>query len=54
MYLNAPMTGCDRAQLDGFLQGPYIAALTSTVIFNVPVNLATGRWDPKHPPEDWK
>ena len=29
----------------------YIAALTSTVIFNVPVNLATGRWDPQHPPE---
>ena len=32
----------------------YIAALTSTVIFNVPVNLATGRWDPQHPPENWK
>ncbi len=32
----------------------YIAALTSTVIFNVPVNLATGRWDPRHPPENWK
>jgi uncharacterized membrane protein len=34
--------------------GAYIAALTSTVIFNVPVNLATGRWDPQHPPENWK
>ncbi len=33
---------------------PYIAALTSTVIFNVPINLATGRWDPEHPPDDWK
>ena len=32
--------------------GAYIAALTSTVIFNVPINLATGRWDPQHPPED--
>ena len=32
----------------------FIAALTSTVIFNVPVNLATGRWDPQHPPADWK
>lgn len=32
----------------------YIAALTSTVIFNVPVNLATGRWDARHPPENWK
>jgi len=34
--------------------GAYIAALTSTVIVNVPINLATGRWDPEHPPEDWK
>jgi Domain of unknown function (DUF1772) len=34
--------------------GAYIAALTSTVIFNVPVNLATGRWDPQHPPANWK
>jgi hypothetical protein len=32
----------------------YIAALTSTVIFNVPVNLATGRWDAQHPPDNWK
>lgn len=32
----------------------FIVALTSTVIFNVPVNLATGRWDPQHPPADWK
>jgi uncharacterized membrane protein len=34
--------------------GAFIAALISTVIFNVPINLATGRWDPQHPPEDWK
>lgn len=34
--------------------GAYLAALTSTVVFNVPVNLATGRWDPQHPPENWK
>ena len=34
--------------------GAYIAALTSTIIFNVPVNLATGRWDPQHPPDNWK
>src|SRR6266581_4405529 len=34
--------------------GAWIAALTSTVIFNVPVNLATSRWDPAHPPENWK
>ena len=34
--------------------GAWIAALISTVIFNVPVNLATGRWNPQHPPENWK
>jgi uncharacterized membrane protein len=32
----------------------FIVALVSTLIFNVPVNLATGRWDPDHPPPDWK
>jgi hypothetical protein len=31
-----------------------IAALVSTVIVNVPINLATGRWDPENPPADWK
>ncbi|HLZ62056.1 MAG TPA: DUF1772 domain-containing protein [Ktedonosporobacter sp.] len=29
-------------------------ALISTIIFNVPVNLATGRWDSKNLPSDWK
>src|SRR5260370_1586108 len=28
----------------------FLLALISTIIFNVPVNLATGRWDPEHPP----
>jgi uncharacterized membrane protein len=28
--------------------------LISTIIFNVPINLATGRWDPMNPPSDWK
>jgi len=32
----------------------FIAALLSTIIFNVPVNLATGRWDANNPPEKWK
>ncbi|HEY6409762.1 MAG TPA: DUF1772 domain-containing protein [Ktedonobacteraceae bacterium] len=32
----------------------FILALISTIIFNVPVNLATGRWDPKNLPSDWK
>ncbi len=32
----------------------FIAALVSTIIFNVPINLATGRWDADKPPEKWK
>jgi hypothetical protein len=27
----------------------FAAALASTVVFNVPINLATGRWDAEHP-----
>lgn len=34
--------------------GSFGLALTSTIIFNVPINLATGRWDADHLPEDWK
>ena len=34
--------------------GVLAAALISTIIFNVPINLATGRWDAQRPPEDWK
>lgn len=30
------------------------AAVAVTVILNVPINLATGRWDPESPPPDWK
>jgi len=29
-------------------------ALASTVVFNVPINLATGKWDAENPPPDWK
>ena len=31
-----------------------VAALVSTIIFNVPINLATGRWNPQDPPQNWK
>jgi hypothetical protein len=32
----------------------FAAALVSTIIINVPINLATGRWDAANPPADWK
>ncbi len=34
--------------------GSFVLAVTSTVVFNVPINLATGRWDTTNPPPDWK
>jgi hypothetical protein len=30
------------------------AATVSTVAVNVPINVATGRWDAESPPPDWK
>ena len=32
----------------------FVAALVSTIVFNVPINLATGKWDVENLPEDWK
>jgi hypothetical protein len=30
------------------------AALVFTLVVNVPINIATGGWDPEHPPRDWE
>jgi uncharacterized membrane protein len=32
----------------------FAASVISTVIFNVPINLATGKWDADNPPAEWK
>lgn len=32
----------------------FVLALVSTIIFNVPINLATGKWDAQNPPPEWK
>lgn len=32
----------------------FALALGSTLVFNVPINLATGRWTAEKPPEKWK
>jgi uncharacterized membrane protein len=32
----------------------FVAALISTIIFNVPINLTTGSWDSGNRPPDWK
>lgn len=31
-----------------------ILSVTTTVIVNVPINIATGRWDPEDPPREWE
>lgn len=31
-----------------------VIAVITTVIVNVPINVATGRWDPEQPPHDWE
>lgn len=31
----------------------FTAAVGFTLVVNVPINLATGRWDAEHPPADW-
>jgi hypothetical protein len=32
----------------------FAASLAFTLVINVPINLATGRWDAEHPPTDWE
>lgn len=32
----------------------FVGALVSTVIFNVPINLASARWNTQDPPPNWK
>ena len=32
----------------------FVLALGSTIAFNVPINLATGRWTAEDPPHNWK
>ncbi|GAA1258048.1 DUF1772 domain-containing protein [Pseudonocardia aurantiaca] len=32
----------------------FAVAVTTTVLVNVPINLATARWDPAYPPADWQ
>lgn len=32
----------------------FAVSLAITIVINVPLNLATGRWDPRHPPDGWE
>jgi hypothetical protein len=32
----------------------FAVVVTTTLAVNVPINVATGRWDPDNPPPDWQ
>ena len=34
--------------------GAWLIATATTLLVNVPINAATRRWDPHHPPGEWK
>jgi uncharacterized membrane protein len=46
--------GDGRRPFTWFAAAAFIAALVFTIVVNVPINLATGRWDAEHPPADWE
>jgi hypothetical protein len=31
----------------------WLTATLTTLVVNVPINVATAKWDPESPPEDW-
>ena len=34
--------------------GLVLPSVITTLAVNVPINAATSRWDPEHPPPDWR
>jgi hypothetical protein len=32
----------------------FIISTVTTIVFNVPINTTTRKWDPENPPSDWK
>ncbi|MDQ3022097.1 MAG: DUF1772 domain-containing protein [Bacteroidota bacterium] len=45
----------DTAQMFSWASAcSFIAALIFTIVFNVPINLATGKWSAENPPDNWK
>ncbi|WP_433274993.1 anthrone oxygenase family protein [Pseudonocardia xinjiangensis] len=50
----AAADGRGPALLSWSAAAAFAVAVASTVVVNVPINAATGRWDPAHPPADWE
>jgi uncharacterized membrane protein len=48
------VNGGGRGALSWSAAAAFVAALVFTIVVNVPINRATGRWDAEHPPADWE
>jgi hypothetical protein len=46
--------GSAPAPLSWAAAAAFAVAVASTVVVNVPINAATGRWDAANPPADWE
>ncbi len=46
--------GAGTAAWSWLAAAAFAASLVSTIVVNVPINLATRRWDAEHPPADWQ
>jgi hypothetical protein len=46
--------GAETAVWSWLAVAAFAASLVFTIVVNVPINLATGRWDAEHPPADWQ
>ena len=54
LAITTAVNGDGTGSLAWLAGGAFVAALVFTIIVNVPINIATGRWDVEHPPDDWE
>jgi uncharacterized membrane protein len=49
-----PPSGPAAATLRWAVVSAVLISVVTTLVFNVPINSATARWDADYPPPDWK
>jgi uncharacterized membrane protein len=54
LAITTAVGGAGPGPLSWSAAGAFTAAVVFTVVVNVPINSATGRWDAAHPPADWE
>jgi hypothetical protein len=52
--LGAPTIGRGEFYVRWASAAAFILVLIPTLLINVPINVATGRWDARSPPSDWQ